>query len=85
MPACLCQHALGGVNQNHRDIRCGGSGDHVSRVLLVARSVRNDKLAMIRAEKTVGHVDCNALFALGCKAVYQQRADRCRRLGFPVF
>ena len=83
--ASLSQHALGGVDQNHRDISCGGSGDHVSRVLLVARSIRNDKLAMIRAEKTVGHVDCNALFALGCKAVYQQRKINVATLGSQPF
>ena len=38
----------------------------------MARGIRDDKLAMIRAEKTVGHIDGNALFALGGEAVYQQ-------------
>jgi hypothetical protein len=63
---------LGDVHQHHRGIaaRCGG--DHVAGVLLVARRVGDDELARWRGEVAVGHVDGDALLALGLQAVGEQ-------------
>jgi hypothetical protein len=36
---------LGDVHQHHGGIAAGGGGDHVARVLLVARRVGDDELA----------------------------------------
>jgi hypothetical protein len=63
------------------DARCvyqddGGIGGrctryHVAGVLLVSRRVGNNEFAFGRGEITIGHVNGNALFALGGKAVCQ--------------
>ena len=73
MPARLRQHALARVDQDHREVGGGGAGDHVARVLLVARRVGDDELALVGREEAVGHVDRDALLALGGEAVDQQR------------
>jgi hypothetical protein len=49
-----------------------GAGDHVAGVLLVARRVGDDELALVRGEVAVGHVDGDALLALGSQPVQQQ-------------
>ena len=41
----LLRHALAGVDEHDRHVRGGGAGDHVARVLLVARGVGDDELA----------------------------------------
>ena len=64
---------LGDVHQHDGGVAAGGGGDHVARVLLVARRVGDDELALRRGEVAVGHVDGDALFALGLQAVGQQR------------
>ena len=64
---------LGRVDQHHGGVGAGGGRDHVARVLLVARRVADDELAAGRGEVAVGHVDGDALFALGRQAVGEQR------------
>jgi hypothetical protein len=64
---------LGDVNQHHGGIAAGGCRHHVARVLLVARGVGNDELALLGGEVAVGDVDRDALLALGLQAVGQQR------------
>jgi hypothetical protein len=66
------QVELGDVHQHHGGVAAGGGGDHVARVLLVARRVGDDELARRRGEVAVGHVDGDALLALGLQAVGQQ-------------
>ena len=39
----------------------------------MTRAVRDDELALLGVEKTVGDVDGDALFALGGEAINQQR------------
>ena len=56
-----------------------GAGDHVARVLLVARRVGDDELALVGGEEAVGDVDGDALLALGRQAVDQQREVDARR------
>jgi hypothetical protein len=56
---------LGGVDQHHGGVGAGGGRDHVARVLLVARRVADDELALRGGEVAVGDVDGDALLALG--------------------
>ena len=46
--------------------------NHVAGVLLVARRVGYDELALVGGEVAVGHVDGDALFALGLKPVAEE-------------
>jgi hypothetical protein len=69
----LGQHALARVDQDDRQVGGRGGGDHVARVLLVARRVGDDVLAAAGAEVAIGDVDGDALLALGLQAVGQQR------------
>ena len=69
----LGQHALARVDQDDREIGGRGAGHHVARVLLVARRVGDDELALLGREEAVGDVDGDALLALGGEAVDQQR------------
>jgi hypothetical protein len=68
----LGENALACIDQHDRHIRRRGAGDHVARVLLVARRVGNDVLALRRREVAVGDVDGDALLALRVEAVEQQ-------------
>ena len=63
---------LGGIDQHHGGVGAGGGGDHVARVLLVAGRVGNDEFARGGVEVAVGHVNGDALLALGLQAVGQQ-------------
>ena len=68
------------VDQQDREIRGAGAGDHVARVLLVAGRVGDDELARARGEVAVRDVDRDALLALGGEAVGEQReVERLRR------
>ena len=63
---------LGGIDQHHGGVGAAGGRHHVAGVLLVAGRVANDELALFGGEVAVGHVDGDALFALGAEAVGQQ-------------
>ena len=55
-------------------------GRHVAGVLLVARRVGDDELALVGGEEAVGDVDGDALLALGFQPVDQKREiDIARR------
>ena len=69
----LGEHALARVDENDGEIGGGGAGRHVARVLLMARRVGDDELALVGGEGAVGDVDGDALLALGRKPVDQQR------------
>jgi hypothetical protein len=61
------------VDQDNRCM-CGRCArHHVARVLLVARRVGDDELALSRCKVTVGDVDRDALLTFGFEAVGQQR------------
>ena len=78
----LLEHALAGVDQDDREVGRRGAGDHVAGVLNVPGRVGDDELALGRGEVAVGHVDRDALLALGAQAVGQQRqVRRARRPG----
>ena len=69
----LRQDALAGVDQHDGEVGGRGAGRHVARVLLVAGRVGDDELALRRREEAIGHVDGDALLALGLQPVDQQR------------
>ena len=73
VPPGLHLHAARRVDQDHGEVRGRGAGRHVARVLLVARAVGDDELALVGVEVAVGDVDRDALLALGLQAVHQQR------------
>ena len=82
MPAGLRQQALARVHQHHGQLGVGGAGGHVARVLLVAGAVGHDEAAPRGVEITPGHVDRDALLALGVEAVGEQgEIQRALRLG----
>ena len=71
--ASLRQHALARIDQDHGEVRGRGAGDHVARVLLVARGIGDDELATVGGEEAVRDVDRDALFAFGREPVHEQR------------
>ena len=77
----LGQDSLAGVDQDHGDFGRRGAGDHVARVLLVPRGVGHHELASLGREEPVGHVDRDALLALGGQAVHQEREVELATLG----
>ena len=70
--ARLRQHAVARIDQDDGEVGGGGAGGHVARVLLVPGRVGDDELAPRRGEVAVGHVDGDALLALGAQAVGEQ-------------
>ena len=73
VPLGLREHALPRVNEDHGQIGGRRSGDHVARVLLVARRVGDDELAFVGREETIRDIDRDALLALGGESVDEQR------------
>ncbi len=70
--ARLRQHALAGVDQNHRNVAARSTRRHVARVLLVPGRVGDDELAFRRREVAVRDVDRDALLAFGLQSVGEQ-------------
>ena len=60
-----------GIYQHNRRIGRGRACDHIAGVLLVSWGVGDDEFAFWRAEIAVGHINCDALFALGFQAIGQ--------------
>ncbi len=80
VPAGLRQHAFPRVDQDDGQFRGRGAGGHVARVLLVPGRVGDDEPAVRRGEEAVGHVDRDALLALGLQPVHQEREVEPRAL-----
>ena len=72
MPPRLHQQALACIDQHHRQLGVGGAGGHVAGVLLVAGAIGHDEAAPRGVEIAVGHVDGDALLALGIQPVGEQ-------------
>ncbi len=53
-------------------MRGRGAGGHVTGVLLVARRVGDDELALVGGEIAIGDIDGDALLALRLQAIDQQ-------------
>jgi hypothetical protein len=73
VPAGLLDHAQPGVDEDDGEVRGRGAGDHVAGVLDVAGRVGDDELAFRGREVAVGHVDGDALLALGAEPVGEER------------
>ncbi len=73
VPAGLGLHAVAGIDQDDRQIAGRGAGGHVAGVLLVARGVGDDELALGGGEVAVRDIDGDALLTLGLQAIDQQR------------
>ena len=69
---CVGDAALG-VQQYDGEFGGRRAGGHVARVLLMARRVGQNELALGRREIAIGDVDGDALLALGAQAVGEQR------------
>ena len=69
----LLDDPLARVDQDHGQIGRRRARDHVARVALVPRRVRDDELALGGLEVAVGDVDRDALLALGAQPVGEQR------------
>ena len=65
--------ALARIYQNNGEVSRGSCRHHIARVLLMPRRVADDELAFRRGEVAVGHIDGDALLALGLQAVGEQR------------
>ena len=69
MPARLFLQPVARIDQDERQVGGGRTGHHVARVLRVPRRVGDDELALRRGEVAVGHIDGDALLALGAQTV----------------
>src|SRR6266540_6287679 len=72
----LGQNAFSRIHQNERRVAMRGARDHVTGIVLMARTVGNDKLAFRRGEIAPGNVYGNALLALDEQSVEQERIVR---------
>ena len=71
MPASLLEHAVAGVDEHDGDVGCRCTGDHVARVLRVARCVGDDEAAVRCGEVAMSDVDGDALLAFGPETIGQ--------------
>jgi len=68
----LGEEPLAGIDQDDRHLGGGCAGDHVAGILLVARGVGDDELALVGGEVAVGHVDGDPLLPLRLQAVQEE-------------
>ncbi|MNQ98050.1 hypothetical protein D3C85_1137240 [compost metagenome] len=68
----LGRHALDRIHQHDRCVAGRGAGGHVARILLMPRRIGDDEAAARRRHIAIGHVDGDALLALGLEPIQQQ-------------
>ena len=68
----LFDDAVAGIEQQHDQLGGGHAGHGVAGVLHVAGGVGEDEGPLVGGEVAVGHVDGDALFALGAQAIDKQ-------------
>ena len=73
MPFRLREDPVTHVDQDDGEVRGGGAGGHVARVLRVPGRVGEDELAARRLEIAVGDVNGDPLLALGLESVGEER------------
>ena len=71
--ACLRDDTRPRIHQDDGKVGGRATGNHVARVLLVPRSVGNDKLTVVGREVAVSHINGDTLLALCLQAIQQQR------------
>ena len=69
----LCNHPRTCIHKNDCRIGCRAAGNHIAGVLLVSRSVGDDKLSVVGAEIAISHINGDALLALRLQSVEEQR------------
>ena len=79
--AGLGDHAIARIDQHHREITGRGAGGHVAGVLFVAGRVGDDEHPLVGGKIAIGHIDGDALLALGFQSVGQQRRIKVRASG----
>ena len=79
--AGLGEHALARIDQDDGEIGGGGAGRHVAGVLLMARRIGDDEFALVGGEGAIGHIDGDALFALGGEAIDEKGEIEIAALG----
>ena len=72
MAACLRDYPQAGIDKNYGEVGSRAARNHVAGVLFMPRSVGDNEFAVVGREVSVGHVDGDALFALGFESVEQQ-------------
>ena len=72
MATCLSDDTGAGIYQNNCQIGRRATGNHITCILFVSRSIRNDKFTAIGREVTVSHVNRDSLFTLRFQAIEQQ-------------
>ena len=72
MAASLCNHSCACIHQNNCQICRRAAGNDITGVLLMSRSVRNDKFTSIGGEVAISHINCNTLFAFSLQSIEQQ-------------
>ena len=85
MPAGLSEHAFARIDQNNGEIGSRSACCHVAGILFMARCISHDEFALVGGESAIGHVNGNALLALGGETIDQQMRNRDCRPGFPSF
>jgi len=73
VPARLGRHAVARIDQRDGEVAVARACGHVARVLLVAGAVGDDEAAPRGREVAPGHVDRDALLALGLEAIDHKR------------
>ena len=73
MATSLLDHAGSCINKHDGEVHIGCAGDHVSRVLNVARTVSNDERALWRCKVAISDVNGDSLFALCAQAIGKKR------------
>ena len=72
MTTGLGNHTRTGVYQDNCQIGRRATGNHITCILFVSRSIRNDKLTAVGREVAVSHVNRNSLLTLRFQAIEQQ-------------
>ena len=81
VPPSLRQNSLSRIDQDDGKIGARRSRDHVARVLLMARGIRDNEFTAIRRKEAVGHINRDSLLAHGGQAIHQQREVDILTLG----
>ncbi len=84
VPAGLFDHTLTGVDEQQREVRGRGAGDHVAGVLHVPGRVGEDERPPGGREVAVGDIDGDALLTFGAQAVGEQRQVDVAVAAFPT-
>ena len=72
MTTGLGNHTRTGVYQDNCQIGRRATGNHITCILFVSRSIRNDKLTAIGREVAVSHINRNPLLTLRFQSIEQQ-------------